>query len=139
MGETAAETLSEIEASRARIQTDLEVLDARLPDRDELIDRAKAAAGVAAGGLVGLLLLVLFGRRRLHARADRKEARRHAEALAEVLGDGLPITATVVHRSSTTGPIALVAALAALALAIYQFLEARRGGTGSANGRARLP
>lgn len=142
MGETAAETLSEIEASRARLANDLDVLDRRLPEGDELVRQAKLYGGAAAGGLLALVAMGLLGKRRMTKRGYRKEARRQAEALAEVLEDGLVLTPKVTHetRSGSAGPIALAAAAAALGLSVVTYLQQRgaSGGGAESLGNGRL-
>ncbi len=68
-------------------------------------------------------------KRRSAEHERRRDARYTAEALAEIM-DVIPVEATarVEHASSRTGPIALVAALAGLAIAILNGLRARSSG-----------
>lgn len=82
MGETPAQTLTEIEATRAAIDRDLSVLESRLPDREEIAGKAKAAGGAAAGGLALLTVMGVTMARRKRERELRAEAQRQAEALA---------------------------------------------------------
>lgn len=126
MGETPAETLTEIEAARARLQTDLDALEARLPERDELVEQAKLVGGAAAGGTLVLTALGIAAARANRRRKHRKHARFQAEALADVLTDGRPVSAHVEHTSSKTGPIALLTSLAALAVAVATYLQSRQ-------------
>lgn len=138
MGQTAAETLSEIEAAKADLARDLDELESRLPPRDVLTRQAAIAGGTLAGTGIGLAVLItVLGRRserRRREQARREEARINAEELAKAFG-GLPdpVEATVEHRtvSSRTGPIALLVALAALVITAVRFLDDRdRGGVG---------
>lgn len=127
MGDTAAETLSEIDASRQRLESDLAALEARLPDKDELATQAKVYGGAAVGVFLGLIGLILSLKRRSERRDRERHARETARALAEIM-DVIPVEATarVDHASSRTGPIALVAAIAGLVIAIANGLRSRR-------------
>lgn len=137
MGETPAETLTEIGLARERLQTDLDALEARLPAREELAEQAKLAGGIAAGSGLALLAMGIAAARANARRRARKRARFQADALADVLRDDLPVTATVEqkHTSSKTGPLALIAALAALGLNVVQYLQSRSQVDPSSNGR----
>jgi hypothetical protein len=119
VGDNAAETLSEIEASRQRLESDIDALAARLPQKDELVDQAKVYGGAAAGATVGLVGLVIALKKRSATKERQRHARETAEALAEIM-DVIPVEAhaRVEHASSKTGPVALVAALAGFALAV---------------------
>jgi hypothetical protein len=69
MGETAAETVREIEATRARLGEEIGELEGRLP---VAVSWAKRAAGAAAGvGLLGAATRFLL-RRRKKAEGDRR-------------------------------------------------------------------
>lgn len=69
MGETTAQTLKEIEATRTRLGAELEELEGRLPAAVAWAKRAGAAlAGVGALGVVTRLAL----RRRKKARTDER-------------------------------------------------------------------
>ena len=124
MGDNPAQTLSEIEASRQRLESDIDVLAARLPQKDVLVDQAKLYGGAAAGAGVGLIALVVAMKKRSATKDRQRQARETAEALAEIM-DVIPVEAhaRVEHASSRTGPVALVAALVGIALAV---VNARR-------------
>lgn len=132
MDQTAAETLSEIEAAKAALARDLDELESRLPPREVLGRQAALAGGAVVAAGAGLVTLVgILGRRAEHRRrerAKREEARINAEELARAFG-GLPdpVEATVEHRtvSSRTGPVALLVALVALAVALVRLLGER--------------
>ena len=67
MGETAAETLTEIEATRARLDGELRVLEERLPATARMAKRVAAAlVGVGALGVVTRFAM----RRRRHQQGD---------------------------------------------------------------------
>jgi hypothetical protein len=69
VGETAAETLSEIEATRARLGVELEELEGRLPAAARVAKRAGAAlAGLGAMGILTRFAL----RRRKKTRVDER-------------------------------------------------------------------
>lgn len=69
MGETAAETLTEIEATRARLDGEIRVLEARLPAA------ARMAKAVTAA-LVGVGVLGAMTRFALRRRRSRREGGR---------------------------------------------------------------
>ena len=84
MGETAAETVAEIEATRGRLDSDLRELETRLPPPAVW---GKRLVGVAVGGGVGSALL-LFGARRMRARRRARRARQApVQAVVGVLPD----------------------------------------------------
>ena len=69
MGETAAETMREIEATRARLGADLEELEGRLPAAARVAKRAGAAlAGIGVLGVVTRFAI----RRRKGSAEDRR-------------------------------------------------------------------
>ena len=126
MGDNAAETLSEIEASRQRLGSDIDALAARVPDKDELVDQAKLYGGAAAGAGVGLIALIIALKKRSAKKERQQHARETAEALAEIM-DVIPVEAhaRIEHTSSRSGPVALVAALAGFALAVANAVRNR--------------
>jgi cell division protein FtsB len=69
MGETAAQTMKEIEATRARLGTEIEELEGKLPAAARLAKRAGAAlAGIGAIGVATRFAL----RRRKGSAEDRR-------------------------------------------------------------------
>jgi hypothetical protein len=69
MGETAAETMREIDATRNRLDGELRQLEGRLPAAAKV---AKRAAGAAAGmGILGVVARFAM-RRRKHKEGDRR-------------------------------------------------------------------
>lgn len=128
MGDTAAETLSEIEATRQRLETDLTALEARLPEKDEIAEKAKLYGAAAGGGLVALIGLILGLKKRSATKERQRHARETAEHLAQMM-DAIPVEATahVRHESSRTGVLALIAALAGVAISVANALQQRRG------------
>ena len=84
MGESAAETVREIEATRTRLETDLRELEDRLPAPAVW---AKRVVGVAVGGGVGGAAF-WFGVRRIRKRRKEKaaaEAARAAQAVVNLI------------------------------------------------------
>lgn len=126
MGETAAETLTEIAASRQRLASDLDALRARLPPDEELAAKARGFGGAAAGAGVAVTGLVVALRRHHATRQRRRQVRETAEALAELLEvhpDG--VATTPEPGRSRSLPLALVAALVGVAVAV---VKGRRSG-----------
>jgi hypothetical protein len=100
MGQSAAQTVREIEQTRARLETNLGALQDRLPEREDLMRRA---AGLAIGGLAGGAALWIAMR--------RLRSGRHAEGPA-------PETVTVVRTGRWSSWIAVASfALNAIAIA----------------------
>lgn len=122
MGQNATETMSEIEATRQRLQRDLEILESRLPDRDDLAEQAKAVGGAVAGAGVAVTVLYLLAKRKMEKRSRYRDARLQAEALEKVLRKDDLIATTpgaAARKSNRSGNVvAVIAALAALASAI---------------------
>lgn len=85
MGQNATETLSEIEASRQRLQSDIDVLQQRLPSGDDLAEQMKTVGALAAAAGVGLIVVYVLTKRSISRRSRYRDARRQADALADVL------------------------------------------------------
>jgi Protein of unknown function (DUF3618) len=69
MGETAAQTMKEIEATRARLGTEIEELEGKLPAAARLAKRAGAA--LAGVGVIGMATRFAL-RRRKGSAEDRR-------------------------------------------------------------------
>lgn len=69
MGETAAQTMKEIEETRSRLDADLRQLEGRLPAAAKLAKRA--AAGLLGVGILGAMSRFAIRRRRRHDRDGR--------------------------------------------------------------------
>jgi hypothetical protein len=69
MGQSAAETVREIEDTRGRLEGDLQELQQRLPAPARLAKRAAAIA--VGGGVGGTVLLMLWKRRRKKKEAQK--------------------------------------------------------------------
>jgi hypothetical protein len=82
VGETVAETLTEIEQTRAVLEADIDALFDRLPDRAVMARQAKVY-GVATAGIAVLLVVVTARmKKRAIVRSKREDARIGAEELA---------------------------------------------------------
>lgn len=125
MGETAAETLNEIAASRSKIEQDLDALDARLPEKEELQARAKQAGIAAGAGVIALVVVWILLRRWRARRAEERLINRHAELLAAALPrafdqddeSSVPIRQLARVETASSG-LALALALVALVVAL---------------------
>lgn len=85
MGETAAETLTEITSARQALERDISILGERMPPKDEIV----RGAAIGGGGLATLIALFsLIGKILSDRREERElehEAEVHANAVAAVL------------------------------------------------------
>lgn len=82
MGETVAETLTEIEQTRAALEADIDALFDRLPDRAVMARQAKVYGAATAGLAVLIVVFTVRMRTRSALRAKRQDARIGAEELA---------------------------------------------------------
>jgi hypothetical protein len=124
----AEEAAQQVRAIRGLIDQDLRALEARMPPPETLQAQAKTYGGAAAAGLATLGAGALMMRRRSAAKAEEKEARRQAEALARALPDA----ALMVRQeqvSSKAGRLGLLVALAALGVALWTRLSGSGGST----------
>lgn len=81
MGESAAETVREIEETRARLEGDIRELEDRLPAPAIWVKRV---VGLAVGGGIGGTLF-WFGMKRIRTRRRKKEAEARAQAVVHVI------------------------------------------------------
>lgn len=135
MGETAAETLTEIASAREALEKDISTLVQRMPPKDELVK----GAAVGGGGLAALVAVIgLIGKwlsNRREERALQHEAEVHAEAVAAILARRAEQVADDGHvrvdldldtdDGGSGGVIAAV--LAVLAGFVAAFVWSRRG------------
>lgn len=120
MGETVAETLTQIEQTRAALHADVDALFDRLPERDVLARQAKVYGGATVGGAVAVVVLVARMKKAAESRAKRQEARIHAEELARAFASAPPTD----ERGSRLGALAVVAAILG---AVVAYLQSREG------------
>jgi hypothetical protein len=121
VGETVAETLTEIEQTRAALEADIDALFERLPDRDVVVRQAKVYGGAAAGAAVLIAVLAARGKRAADVRAKREAARINAEELARAFSPRAPIEDD--GGSSRLGAAAVIAAVIG---AVVAYLASRR-------------
>lgn len=109
------------EQLRAGIARDLAALQSRVPDADEVSDQLRRSAMIAGGTAAGVASVAfLLGRRRAN-RAEEKQLRRQAEALAEVLARAEEVAATPVDAEddgSSWGWVAVLVGVVAAAGAV---------------------
>lgn len=85
MGETAAQTLTEIASVRDALERDISTLAGRVPPKDELV----RGAAVGGGGLAAVAAVVALVAKALSNRAEERELRHEAEVHAEAVADVL--------------------------------------------------
>lgn len=117
---SAEEAATQAREIRTRLDQDLKVLEARLPEPAALQARAKTIGGLAVGGGATVGAVVLAMKRRSASQAEEKAARKQAEALAAALPDAaLELHRTEVTVAGRAGRLGLVVALLALAVAVW--------------------
>lgn len=121
MGETVAETLTEIEQTRAALEADIDALFERLPDRDVVVRQAKVYGGAAAGAAVLIAVLAARGKHAAEVRAKREAARINAEELARAFSPHAP-----VEDDGTSSRLGVVAVIAAAIGALVAYLGSRQ-------------
>lgn len=92
MGETAAETLTEIASARDALERDISTLTERVPPKEQLVK----GAAVGGGGLAGLVALFALIAKVVSHRREERELRHEAEVHAEAVADELSRRAAVV-------------------------------------------
>lgn len=122
MGETVAETLTEIEQTRAALEADIDALFDRLPDRQVMVRQAKVYGAATAGGAVVIAVIAGRAKRAADLRAKREDARINAEELARAFSPHPPVEA------DDGSHLGLVAVLAAIIGALVVYLQSRREG-----------
>jgi F0F1-type ATP synthase membrane subunit a len=85
MGESAAQTVREIEETRERLDAELRELESRLPSAAVW---TKRAIGMVVGGGIGATAF-LFALRRLRKRKKQKAPETQVQAVINVLPEGL--------------------------------------------------
>lgn len=122
MGETVAQTLTEIEQTRAALEADIDALFDRLPDRDVVVRQAKVYGGAAAGTAVIVAVLAARAKHASQLRAKREAARINAEELARAFSPRLP-----VDDDGASSRLGVVAVIAAAIGALVAYLGSRQG------------
>lgn len=142
MGETAAETLTEIASVRDALERDISTLGDRMPPKETIVKGAAAAGG----GLAALATLVALVVKKLSDRAEERELRHEAEVHADAVAEALARRARRVaddghldidleaHDEDDGGGGLLWALLALLAgfAAAFAWMRGRAGGEDAA-------
>lgn len=124
MGETVAETLTEIERTRAALEADIDVLFERLPAREVIVRQAKVYGAAAAGTAVVVAVATVRAKTAGELRAKRRDARINAEELARAFATAPEgARAEDGEGGARLGLAALVAAVLGVAIA---YVQARR-------------
>jgi hypothetical protein len=130
----AAEQLRDI---RARLDQDLDALEARVPPRDTLVAQAKTVGGAAAAGVAVMAAIGAMLKRRGQKKEADEEAERQAAAIARHLPDAWAEVERRRARESLEDllededgfgagrKLAILALLVAAAAAIFSQLQQR--------------
>ncbi|MFP4150377.1 MAG: hypothetical protein ACLFV0_12935 [Nitriliruptoraceae bacterium] len=125
-----ATSVEDAEAKAARLREgiarDLAALQARVPDPEEIGEQVRRTALVVGGSVAGVgTVAFLLGRRRAH-RAEQRQLREQAEALAEVLARAEHIAAEPPGTGSGSGRWRWLLVLTAIATAAGAVLWQRQ-------------
>lgn len=121
MGQELDTTLTELDATRASLERDIDALFARLPEPDVMKAKAKTYGAAAGGAAVTVGLVALQAKKRSEVKARRMEARINAEELARAFSPHEP------PEPSGRSPMLLLVVLAAIAGAVVAVLRLRGG------------
>lgn len=121
MGQDVDTTLTELDATRASLERDIDALFARMPEPDVLKSKAKTYGAAAGGAAVTVGLVTMSAKKRSALRARRMEARINAEELARAFSPHEP------PEPSGRSPLLLLVVLAAVAGAVVAALRLRDG------------
>jgi hypothetical protein len=133
--EDADQAAQQVRDIRARLDQDLDALEARIPPRDTLIAEAKTIGGAAVAGVAVVGAFGIWMKKRGEEKELEEEAERAARAIARHLPDAW---AEVERRREaaveepeddglgTGRKLTIVALLVAAALALWSQLQGRR-------------
>lgn len=119
MGQELDTTLTELDATRASLERDIDALFARLPEPDAMKAKAKTYGAAAGGTAVTVGLVAMSAKKRSARKARRMEARINAEELARAFSPHEP------PEPDGRSPLVLLAVLAAVAGAVLAALRLR--------------
>jgi hypothetical protein len=134
--EDADQAAEQVRDIRARLDQDLDALEARIPPRDTLVAQAKTIGGAAIAGVAVVAALMLW----LSKRSEEKELEEEAERAARAIARHLPDAWAEVERRraiaaeevleddeglGTGRKLTIVALLVAAAVAIWSQLQGR--------------
>jgi hypothetical protein len=134
--EDADQAADQVRDIRARLDQDLDALEARIPPRDTLIAQAKTVGGAAVAGVAVVAVLLAWLSRRSEERELEEEAERAARAIARHLPDAWAeverrreVAAEEILEDDgglgTGRKLTIVALLVAAAVAIWSQLQGR--------------
>ena len=121
MGQDVDQTLSDLAATRASLERDIDELFTRLPEPAVMAQKAKTYGAAAGGAAMTVGLLAVRQKKRSTLKARRMEARINAEELARAFSPHEPAEPSGGNR---TGLLAVLAALVVVALTVVRM----RGG-----------
>ena len=121
MGQDVDQTLSELDATRASLERDLDELFARLPEPAVIASKARTYGAAAGGAAATVGLVVMRQKKKSALQARRMEARINAEELARAFSPHPPV------EPSGRGRGGLLAALAAVAVGAFVAMRMRGG------------
>jgi hypothetical protein len=117
VGQDIDATLSELAATRAALERDIDELFDRMPEPAVVAQKAKTYGAAAGGAAATVGLVVLQQRKRSEIKARRMEARINAEELARAFSPHPPAE----PESRGRGPVlAALVGLVVVALAIVR-------------------
>jgi hypothetical protein len=134
--EDADQAAQQVRDIRARLDQDLDALEARIPPRDTLVAQAKTVGGAAVAGVAVVAALLAW----LRSRGEEKELEEEAERAARAIARHLPDAWAEVERRreaaaeelleedgglGTGRKLTIVALLVAAAVAIWSQLQGR--------------
>lgn len=119
MGQDVDTTLTELDATRASLERDIDALFARMPEPEVLKSKAKTYGAAAGGTAVTVGLVAMSAKKRSARKARRMEARINAEELARAFSPHEP------PEPDGRSPLVLLAVLAAIAGAVLAALRLR--------------
>jgi hypothetical protein len=133
--EDADQAADQVREIRARLDQDLDALQARIPPRDTLVAQAKTIGGAVAAALAVVAALGAYMKRRSERRDLEEEAERAARAIARHLPDAwaeverrrdLVVVEDQQDDGLGTGrKLTILALLVAAAVAVYSQLQHR--------------
>lgn len=122
MGQDVDQTLSDLAATRASLERDIDELFTRMPEPAVMAQKAKTYGAAAGGAAVTVGLLAVRQKKRSELKARRMDARINAEELARAFSPHEP--AEPSGGRNRTGLLAVLTALVVVALTVVRM----RGG-----------
>jgi hypothetical protein len=133
--EDADQAAEQVRSIRARLDQDLDTLEARIPPRDTLVAEAKTVGGAAVASVAVVAAVGIW----MKKRGEEKELEEEAERAARAIARHLPEAWAEVERrreaaaeepidegTSAGRKLTIVALLVAAAVAVWSQLQGRR-------------